>query len=131
MVGRSTPRFHQSSRGTGPGTPAPTTGHGLRGRCGLSSVDRLEGAFRWTPPSSPVFVPAGPIGRLYFLPPPDMLYQVRLQYALHIDATDKSSAYRQAVELLQKDPRAAIAKIEQADAPAKKRSLVGRVWHGE
>jgi hypothetical protein len=60
-----------------------------------------------------------------------MLYRVRLQYALHVDATNKSDAFARATRMLKENPGAAIAQIEQADAPKGNPPLWKRVLTGK
>ncbi len=60
-----------------------------------------------------------------------MLYRVRLQYALHVEATDKSGAFSRATQMLKENPGAAIARIEQADAPEGNPPLWKRVLTGK
>jgi hypothetical protein len=60
-----------------------------------------------------------------------MIYRVRLQYSLHVEGPDKSSAYSQACRILRENPGAAIAQIEQADAPKGNPPLWKRILTGK
>ena len=79
--------------------------------------------------------PAGPLlgrhGPFYILPIHSMLYRVRLQYCLHIEASSKSEAFYKASQALKTNPGAAIAQIEQADAPKGNPSLWKRILTGK
>jgi hypothetical protein len=60
-----------------------------------------------------------------------MLYRVRLQYCLHIEAVSKSDAFHKASQTLKANPGAAIAQIEQADAPKGNPPLWKRILTGK
>ena len=60
-----------------------------------------------------------------------MLYRVRLQYSLHVEAADKSDAFAKAARMLHENPGSAIAMIEQADAPKGNPPLWKRVLSGK
>ncbi|MCA8999025.1 MAG: hypothetical protein KDA80_18640 [Planctomycetaceae bacterium] len=60
-----------------------------------------------------------------------MLYQVRLQYAIHVDADNKSDAFRKACEALRNNPGSHIASIQQPDAPRGNPSFMKRLITGK
>ena len=60
-----------------------------------------------------------------------MLYRVRLQYSLHVDARTKSEAFSIASRMLKENPGSAIAQIEQADTPKGNPPLWKRVLTGK
>lgn len=60
-----------------------------------------------------------------------MLYQVRLQYSIHVDATDNAQAFRMACKAMRDNPGSHIAKVAQAAAPKRKTSLVKRLITGQ
>lgn len=60
-----------------------------------------------------------------------MLYQVRLQYSIHVDATDTSQAFRLACQALRDNPGSHIASVRQPDAPKKQTALWKRVVTGQ
>ena len=59
-----------------------------------------------------------------------MIYHVRLQYGIYVDATDKTQAYRMACKALRENPGSHIASIKQPDAPRGDRSLLWRLLRG-
>jgi hypothetical protein len=59
-----------------------------------------------------------------------MLYQIRLQYGFHVDAYDKTEAFRKACQALRDNPGSHIASVQQPDAPKGNRSLLKRLVTG-
>lgn len=59
------------------------------------------------------------------------LYQVRLQYSVHVTAFTKREAFEKACNALKQNPGAHIAKVTQADAPKGNPSLLKRIIKGE
>ena len=60
-----------------------------------------------------------------------MLYQIRLQYGFHVEASSNSEAFGKACRALRENPGSHIATVRQADAPRNKRSLLRRIVTGE
>jgi len=58
------------------------------------------------------------------------LYQVRLQYSVHVTAFTKREAFEKASHALQQNPGSHIAKVEQVDTPKKRLSLLKRIIKG-
>ncbi|MCA9028269.1 MAG: hypothetical protein KDA86_23865 [Planctomycetaceae bacterium] len=89
--------------------------------CGLHLV--LSPAARFPAPSR--------LRHFVILPLSSMLFQVRLQYAIHVDASDKSQAYRLACKALREQPGSHIARVEQAGSPKGNPSLIKRIMTGQ
>jgi hypothetical protein len=60
-----------------------------------------------------------------------MLYTVRLQYAVHVEAETASEAFTKACKALREQPGSHIASVRQASAPKGKPSLLRRLVTGE
>jgi hypothetical protein len=60
-----------------------------------------------------------------------VLYKVRLQFCLHVEAGSKSEAFTKASRILQTNPGSAIASVEQADAPKGNPPLWKRLLTGK
>ena len=58
------------------------------------------------------------------------LYQVRLQYAVHVSATSKREAFDKVCRALRDNPGSHIAKVDQADTPKGNPSLMKRIIKG-
>ena len=60
-----------------------------------------------------------------------MLYRVRLQYAILIEARNSEEAFAKGCKTIQDNPGSHIARIERADQTTGKRSIVKRIISGK
>ncbi len=64
-----------------------------------------------------------------------MLYHVRLQYGIHVDAANKTEAFQKACRAMRDNPGSHIASVQQPDAPRSGRKgppgLVNRLITGK
>lgn len=60
-----------------------------------------------------------------------MLYQVRLQYAIHVEAADKRDAFNKACCALRDNPGSHISQVKQPDEPKSGTTLLKRLVKGQ
>ncbi len=60
-----------------------------------------------------------------------MLYHVRLQYGIHVDASSKSEAFKLACRALRENPGSHISAVKQPDEPKGSRSVFKRIITGK
>jgi len=68
---------------------------------------------------------------LYFFPRTPMLYQVRLQYSIHVEARNNSEAFEKACRALRDNPGSHVARVEQAGTPKGKPGVFKRIVTGK
>ncbi|WP_145374856.1 hypothetical protein [Symmachiella dynata] len=60
-----------------------------------------------------------------------MLYHVRLQFGIHVDASSNTDAFNKACRALREHPGSYIARVEQAGTPKGKPGLLKRIVTGQ
>ena len=60
-----------------------------------------------------------------------MLYRIRYQYCMNVQANSKSEAFGKAVRLIREHPEITINSVEQADKPKGNPSLIKRIITGQ
>jgi hypothetical protein len=75
--------------------------------------------------------PQADTAHIYFLPTATMLYHVRLQYGIHVDAANSTEAFQKACRALRENPGSHIASVRQPDAPKGKPSFLKRLVTGQ
>ncbi len=60
-----------------------------------------------------------------------MLYHVRLQYGIHVDASSKTEAFQKACRALRENPGSHISAVKQPDEPKGKPGIIKRLIIGK